>query len=93
MKPDRRSDGIVAGGEEDDRHVVAIGPQLAADFEAVDIREVDVEQEEVEGAVAGLGERFAAGGGGGDGVALEAEGGGDQLPDRVFVFNDEQGLW
>ena len=59
LEPDDDVDGVRARREEDDRHL-ALAPDRAADLEPVELGEHDVEDDEVEGALAEAGEPLAA---------------------------------
>ena len=84
-----RSSSRVARGEEDHRDEVARGAQPAADLEAVDVGEHDVEDDEVGRGARRRVERVAAAGRRRDAVAHVAERGGEQVGDRGLVVDDE----
>ena len=76
---------LAAGGEDDDRHPRALA-ELPADVEAVDVRQAQVEQDEVrgrslEGAFARSGAR--------DVVALPPQPGHERVGNGVLVFDDQ----
>ena len=86
LEPDDAVDLLALRRDHDDRHVRARA-QLAADREAVDVRQPEVEQHEVDGG--GVERRLA----GRDARHLEAlarEPLDERLGDRVFVLDDEQ---
>ena len=86
LEPDDAVDLLALRRDHDDRHVRA-GPQLAADREAVDIGQPNVEQHEVGRRRV---EGFLPGGDTGDLEALRREPLDERLRDRVFVLDDEQ---
>ena len=78
-------DLLAAGGDDDDRHARALA-QPPADLEAVDVRQAEVEQDEVGlGGVQGL----LPGRCPLDLEAFSAQPLGERLGDRVFVFDDQ----
>ncbi len=83
-------DGAVAADDDDLRDVGGVHPaDLAESFEAVAIRQPDVEQHDVVGGVAEQGEGFGGGSGGGDEVAFFREDAFKRLADLGFVVDDE----
>ena len=84
---------VVAGGEEDHRHVVPRLAQFAAEGEPVETRQVDVEHEDVPGVVAGQGQPFRTGRRGLDGEPGEAQRGGDEVANRLLVFDEQDALF
>ena len=79
----------VAGGEEQDGHADAVGPQASGDLEAVEVGEHHVEHDEVGRVLLGGGQRGPAGHGLADVEALVPQGGGDGVDDRCLVVDDE----
>jgi len=78
-------------GQEDHRHPVPVAAQPADDLEPVDVGQQDVQDEQVEGAVAGQPERVGAVLRGGHLEPEEAQRGGDGLPQEELVVHHEQG--
>jgi hypothetical protein len=81
-------DLLDACGEHDDRHG-ALCPDLAADLEAVDFRQHQVEYDEVELVVAQTLQRLCAVTGADDFVAVLAQRVREQLLDRLLVVHEE----
>ena len=91
LEADDRVDVVVAGGEHEDRRVAA-PPELAADLEAVDLGEHQVEDDEV-GLVAGVQrESLLAVRGADDRVALLLQVQAKEVDDVALVVDDEDRL-
>ena len=86
LEPDDAVDLLALRGDHDDRHVGA-GAQLPADRETVDVRQPNVEQDEVGRRRV---ERRLPGGDTGHLEAFRHEPLDERLRDRVFVLDDEQ---
>src|SRR3954453_6760005 len=88
FEPDDDVDGVGAGRQHHDRN--GRGPaDLAADLEAVDAREHDVEEHEVGGFRSESGEGFGPVAGGRDGEPGVAQADGRDLADRGVVFDEQ----
>ena len=84
---DARLDGV-AGGEYQDRHVVALAQRLG-DLDAVELRQAEVEDHQIGQEGVRLVERGHAVAGDADVVALHAQRALQDLGDRVVVLDDE----
>ena len=91
LEPDDLVDLVVAGGQDEDRHLGAGRPEAAEDLEAVHPGQADVEDDEVGRLARRDLEAFLAGTRDGDLVALLLEGVLDPASDGVLVFDDEDG--
>ena len=84
---------LLAGGENDDRHIVALGAQSAADVKAHHLRHHHVEQDEVGLFLARERETRLAVVGLERGVALALEVEADDVHDVHLVLDDEDGFF
>ena len=91
LEADDLVDLVVAGGQDEDRHLGAGRPQAAQDLEAVHPGQAHVEDDEVRRLVRRDLEALLAGSRDGDLVALLLEGVLDPASDGVLVFDDEDG--
>ena len=91
LEADDLVDLVVAGGQDEDRHLGAGGAEAAQDLEAVDPGQADVEDDEVGRLVRRDVEALLAGAGDGDLVAFLLERVLDAARDGVLVFDDEDG--
>ena len=91
LEADHLVDLVVAGGEDEDRHLGAGRPDAAQDLEAVDAGEPDVEDDQVGRLVGRDVEALLARARDGDLVAFLLERVLDPARDRVLVFDDEDG--
>ena len=80
--------GLGARGEDQDRDV-ALGAQPAADLDAVEPRQAEVEDDEVGDELLGRRERLLAVGRGAHLVALLAQGAAQHVGDLVVVLDDQ----
>ena len=81
---------VVTRREHDDRHG-ALGPQPLAHLEPVQLRQHQVEHDEVEGAFAEPGERLLAVAGGDDAEPVALERVGEELLHGLLVVDEEDG--
>ena len=81
--------GVVPGGEEEHRDVDAVAAEPLRDRDAVEVREHDVEDDEVGPEVLDPGQRVPTVGRRGDLEALVAERGGHRVGDRRLVVDDQ----
>jgi len=81
---------VVASGQHDDRHF-ALGPQTLADFEPVELREHDVEHDEVDPLRRKALQRLLAVPRLQHAVALALQGVGEQLLNGFLVVDEEDG--
>ena len=81
-------DLVVLGGEHDDRHLAAAA-QPPADLDPVELRQHDVEHDQVEALLGEAVERLAAVERGDDLVAVLAQGIGEQRLDRLLVVDQQ----
>ena len=79
----------VAGGEHQDRQVVARGAQRAGGLDAVEARHHHVDHEGVRGLPGDAGQRLGTVAGQRDGVAVELQGAAQRLAHRPVVVDDE----
>ena len=88
LEAEHAVDLLVARGQHHDREIGAVA-DLAADVEAVDARQADVEDDDADLVAAELGERVLAGAHPQHAVAVRAEVAANQLADRELVLDDE----
>ena len=90
LEPEHLVELVVAGREHDDRHG-ALGAQALADLEPVELREHDVEDDEVDGLLAEALERLLAVARRHDAEAVALERIGQKLLDGLLVVDEEDG--
>ena len=91
LEADDLVDLVVAGGQDEDRHLAARGTDASEDLEAVDAGQADVEHDEIGCLARGDLEPLLAGAGDADVVPLLLERVLDPSRDRVLVLDDQDG--
>ena len=93
LEADYFIDGEAARGQHEDGEFEALLAELAADFEAIDAGERNVEQDQIEGLGGGALDGKLAGGGVIDGVAFGCEPVGQRHRERGLIFHYENSPW
>ena len=90
LEPEHLVELVVAGREHDDRNR-ALGPESLADLETVDLREHDVEHDEVDLLFREPAQRLLAVTGRDDAVPVPLERVREELLNRVLVVDEQDG--